>query len=121
MEDKMQKLIKDQHRGIKRTHRLILTEMLAQANKDRCVSLSRSELAKRANCSKRTVQKAYRLFQEHGLVLLERKGYWQGNLYLEVHRGLELREVRGSLSGLPWLAPLGRTNRPPRGVSAFSQ
>ena len=74
MEDKMQKRIREQHLGIKGTNRLILTEMLIEANKDRCVSISRSELAKRANCSKRAVQKAYRLFQEHGLVLLEQKG-----------------------------------------------
>ena len=111
----MQKRIREQHLGVKGTKRLILTEMLKQADKDRCVSLSRSELAKRANCSDGTVRKAYRLFQEHGLLLLEREGTGRDNLYLEVHRGLELRGMQGSLSGLPWLAPLGRTKRPPQG------
>ena len=113
MEDKMQKLIKEQHLGIKGTNRLILTEMLIQANKDRCVEISRSELAKRANCSKRAVQKAYRLFQEHGLVLLEQKGTGRTTYIWRFIEVLNCERCGGVSAVSPGWLPWGEQTGPP--------
>ena len=113
MEDKMQKRIREQHLGIKGTNRLILTEMLIEANKDRCVSISRSELAKRANCSKRAVQKAYRLFQEHGLVLLEQKGTGRTTYIWRFIEVLNCERCGGVSAVSPGWLPWGEQTGPP--------
>ena len=70
----MQKVIKAQHPGIQGTNRVILMEMLIQASKDKRIWMSRQTLAEKAACSEKAVQKAYKLLQEHGLLVVERRG-----------------------------------------------